>query len=452
MSQKILIADKSITIQKIVELTFQEEDFEVIAASNGKEALEKLEQVQPNIVLADISLPEIDGYELCRIIRQDPRYAKFSKLPIIFLAGIYETMDEQKSKYVQEKAKEVDSNGVITKPFDPQDLIQRVKQLAIPVEVPEERVREVEEIFQEEKIEEVPQEEVKGEETLLLSEDEKRYIMGMPAEKELSPEITEDIFAEEKEEKPIEAPSESETVLFQREEIEKEITAPSAKEGIEELFEEEKAAAPVEEKRGIFLGEEEIHEEAPLLVEEEKVAESFGFGEDILGISEIEEPIIEEQVKEMPEEAILEETEEPIKLEEIEEKPAEEPVALREEDLAWEEAVDLKKESEVEAEEVPFAIEEQAEVPEEVAEISAKEVIQASAAEEEKIPVVPISYEAAKIPSIDVIFTDEIINKIADKVVEKLSQKVLEEIAWQVVPDLAEKIIKQAVEKLKEKQ
>lgn len=451
MSQKILIADKSITIQKIVELTFQEEDFEVIAASNGKEALEKLEQVQPNIVLADISLPEIDGYELCRIIRQDPRYAKFSKLPIIFLAGIYETMDEQKSKYVQEKAKEVDSNGVITKPFDPQDLIQRVKQLAIPVEVPEERVREVEEIFQEEKIEEVPQEEVKGEETLLLSEDEKRYIMGMPAEKELSPEITEDIFAEEKEEKPIEAPSESETVLFQREEIEKEITAPSAKEGIEELFEEEKAAAPAEEKKGIFLGETEIHEEAPLLVEEEKAAESLGFGEDILGISEIEETIIEEQVKEMPEEAILE-AEEPIKLEEIEEKPAEEPVVLREEDLAWEEAVDLKKESEVEAEEVPFAIEEQAEVPEEVAEISSKEVFQPSPAEEEKIPVAAISYKAAKIPSIDVIFTDEIINKIADKVVEKLSQKVLEEIAWQVVPDLAEKIIKQAVEKLKEKQ
>ena len=72
MGKKILLADDSITIQKVIELTFSDEDFDVVTVGNGRLALEKLAEVRPDIVLCDIIMPEKDGYEVCEQIKKNP--------------------------------------------------------------------------------------------------------------------------------------------------------------------------------------------------------------------------------------------------------------------------------------------------------------------------------------------------------------------------------------------
>ena len=75
MGKKILLADDSITIQKVIELTFSDEDFEVVTVGNGRLALEKLSEVRPDIVLCDIIMPEKDGYEVCEQIKKNAAFS-----------------------------------------------------------------------------------------------------------------------------------------------------------------------------------------------------------------------------------------------------------------------------------------------------------------------------------------------------------------------------------------
>jgi CheY-like chemotaxis protein len=129
MGNTILLADKSITIQKIVELTFSDDEYEIKCVNDGQAALEAIPQVRPSIILADISLPVKSGYELCEALRKDPSFAEFSRTPVILLAGIYETMDEERAKAVEERVREVGANDLLSKPFDPQLLTTKVKEL-----------------------------------------------------------------------------------------------------------------------------------------------------------------------------------------------------------------------------------------------------------------------------------------------------------------------------------
>ncbi len=129
MGNTILLADKSITIQKIVELTFSDDEYEIRCVNDGQAALEAIPQVKPSIILADISLPVKSGYELCETLRRDPAFAEFARTPVILLAGIYETMDEERARAVEEKVREVGANDLLSKPFDPQLLTTKVKEL-----------------------------------------------------------------------------------------------------------------------------------------------------------------------------------------------------------------------------------------------------------------------------------------------------------------------------------
>ena len=75
MGNTILLADKSITIQKIVQLTFADDNYSIKCFSDGQSALESIRQVSPDLVLADISLPGKNGYELCQTLRNDPSFS-----------------------------------------------------------------------------------------------------------------------------------------------------------------------------------------------------------------------------------------------------------------------------------------------------------------------------------------------------------------------------------------
>jgi CheY-like chemotaxis protein len=152
MGNTILLADKSITIQKIVELTFSDDQYEIRCVNDGQSALEAIPEVRPDIILADISLPVRSGYEICEILRTNPDYASFAQTPVILLAGIYETMDEERAKAVEEKVREVGANDLLSKPFDPQLLTTKVKDLISVFAPPlskEESVSKTQDIFAE---------------------------------------------------------------------------------------------------------------------------------------------------------------------------------------------------------------------------------------------------------------------------------------------------------------
>ncbi|HYN02625.1 MAG TPA: response regulator [Vicinamibacteria bacterium] len=119
MGKKILLADDSITIQKVIELTFSDEDFDVITVGNGRLALEKLPEVRPDIVLCDIIMPEKDGYEVCGQIKTNP---STSHIPVLLLTGAFEPFD-------QERAARAGYDGSLAKPFEPETLIAKVKDL-----------------------------------------------------------------------------------------------------------------------------------------------------------------------------------------------------------------------------------------------------------------------------------------------------------------------------------
>ncbi len=117
MRRTILLADDSVTIRKIVELTFSDTDIRVCSVASGQEALDRLSELRPDLVLADVVMPGPSGYELCRAIKTSDR-----PVPVLLLAGTFEPFDAG-------QARECGSDGHVTKPFDSRQLVFRVEQL-----------------------------------------------------------------------------------------------------------------------------------------------------------------------------------------------------------------------------------------------------------------------------------------------------------------------------------
>lgn len=119
MSKKLLLADDSITIQKVIGITFANEDYSLSVVDNGDAALEKARALQPDLVLADVFMPGKNGYELCAALKAD---AALQQIPVLLLAGTFEPFDEA-------KARKSGADGWIAKPFESQALIDRVEEL-----------------------------------------------------------------------------------------------------------------------------------------------------------------------------------------------------------------------------------------------------------------------------------------------------------------------------------
>jgi len=130
MAYKLLLADDSQTIQKVVELVLNREGFDIMACSDGDEALKALDVSMPDIVLADIEMPRLNGYQLCEKIKKNHTSVH---VPVILLAGAFEPFDE-------EYAHSVGADDYIMKPFESHELVSKVKSLlmapaAAPVKV-----------------------------------------------------------------------------------------------------------------------------------------------------------------------------------------------------------------------------------------------------------------------------------------------------------------------------
>lgn len=120
MKRRILLADDSVTIQKVIELTFMDEDYEVRAVSNGDDAVALLKELDPDFVIADVHMPGANGYDVCRRAKQLK-----PDVPVLLLVGTFEPFDEG-------QARSCGADSFLKKPFDSQELLQRVEELIRP--------------------------------------------------------------------------------------------------------------------------------------------------------------------------------------------------------------------------------------------------------------------------------------------------------------------------------
>jgi len=119
MAKTILVADDSKTIRHVVQLTFQATEFRVVAVDSAMAAVERARTERPDLVLADIGMPGVDGYRLCQTLKAE---GGTSHIPVLLMAGAFEAFDEARAATAK-------ADGHIKKPFETQKLIDQVKAL-----------------------------------------------------------------------------------------------------------------------------------------------------------------------------------------------------------------------------------------------------------------------------------------------------------------------------------
>ena len=116
---KVLVVDDEVYILHILDFILGAENYDVITAMNGEQALEKVRDEKPDLIVLDIMMPKLDGYETCRLIKSDP---KTKAIPVILLTAKGREVD-------QKLGREVGASDYITKPFSPSKLIDRVQSI-----------------------------------------------------------------------------------------------------------------------------------------------------------------------------------------------------------------------------------------------------------------------------------------------------------------------------------
>ena len=117
--KKILIADDKPEVLELVRVSLEGEDYQIIDASDGKEALEKIKKEKPDIVLLDIVMPKVDGFEVLSQLKKD---IKLKEIPVIMLTARGQKLDK-------DKGRELGAQDYIVKPFSPSHLLYKIEEV-----------------------------------------------------------------------------------------------------------------------------------------------------------------------------------------------------------------------------------------------------------------------------------------------------------------------------------
>lgn len=117
--KKILVVDDEKDLVEAVKFRLEANNYEVIQAYDGQEALVQARKLKPDLIILDLMLPKIDGYKVCRMLKFDERY---KKIPIIMFTARAQESDKKLGE-------EVGADAYITKPFEPEVLLSKIKEL-----------------------------------------------------------------------------------------------------------------------------------------------------------------------------------------------------------------------------------------------------------------------------------------------------------------------------------
>jgi DNA-binding response OmpR family regulator len=115
---KVLVVDDEPELLQLLRYVLQAAGFQVAVAADGRQALEQVKREQPDLVLCDVVMPELNGFETVQALRQD---AATAHLPVIMLSARGQAQDVQ-------RALDAGADGYVTKPFSYRDLLKEVKE------------------------------------------------------------------------------------------------------------------------------------------------------------------------------------------------------------------------------------------------------------------------------------------------------------------------------------
>lgn len=398
MSRRLLLADDSVTIQKVIEITLSDKDFILSVASNGDDAMQMAINESPDLILADVFMPGLNGYELCEAVRNN---AALKDVPVLLLAGTFEPFDEAKSRAVG-------ANDWIVKPFSSQGLVDKVEELLANVPVAEEWQASPSQTPGDQDILQALEEVVASQAVLDPAPVESAPTFEPVAEVESPSTATEELapFSFEIEEPVVEPAIEVETTSDR-------LVDPFAEADLAPLVEE--TPAPVEDS--FAVPEPDLAELPPL--------EDFSFTP-----KETPSPVAEEVAT--PEESFS-----------FDNTSFEEPSFA-------EPAVVEPTVAEPVIEPTPIGGF-QAPVEPEIAAVSQDGIIdlkESDIAEEGAYGATPERVEKRVAFLSDEQLT-EIVERVAGAVIERLAAPMLEQVVWEVVPDLAESMVREEMAKIK---
>ena len=117
IGEKIMVVDDAPQNIKLLRVILKDAGFQVIEASNGPEALQKLRQEKPKVMVLDVRMPGMSGYDVCETVRKDP---EFATLPVIMVTAL--SLPEERLRGIQSGA-----TDFITKPFNKKELLARIR-------------------------------------------------------------------------------------------------------------------------------------------------------------------------------------------------------------------------------------------------------------------------------------------------------------------------------------
>ncbi len=431
MSKKVLLADDSVTIQRVVQIILAEGDYDLQVADNGDAALTQALTERPDIVLADVHMPGKNGYELCAAVRQEPALAG---VRVLLLSGSFEAFDEA-------RAQQVGADGSIAKPFESQALLDRMEDLLTRPAVAEE------------------------------AGSVDSTIETVVATGSTGPDMWADLDGPDD---PVKAPDSADPYEDEATQAGEEVELEA-----DDLWDEDPLADTAEEQ-GAELTELPVSGEGPAFDDQDESLSADRAGEEP-GLAESQENAAEEEILFLDESDLLpedDEVEAPLAEEksfefitddsavtepqESSEAPAENvgsfifeevpaPGPLDDEDSGVEErAVDMESEGDdggAEPSVDDVLLPEGQDIDKEEPGFEPVENVPQEAVMTESVPLSTEAVtEAARGLSEDQLAA--IVEQVAGKVVERLATTVLERIAWEVVPDLAESLIREEISRI----
>jgi DNA-binding response OmpR family regulator len=126
MTKKILVVDDDPDILDAVTMILESQNYKVVTARDGIEALANLKAEKPDMMILDLLMPKMDGWAVCKEL-QDPRWSKYRGIPILILTSVRE--EASRRRYELETGLELDVDDYVEKPFSPDILLERVERL-----------------------------------------------------------------------------------------------------------------------------------------------------------------------------------------------------------------------------------------------------------------------------------------------------------------------------------
>ena len=126
MSAKILVVDDDPDMREALQMILESADYTVVSAEDGEQCLSMLKQEQPDLLILDLLMPRMDGFEVCKALK-DPRYAKFAQMPIIILSSVQAGVSQR--RYELETGVQLDVDDYVEKPIEGRVLIERVGKI-----------------------------------------------------------------------------------------------------------------------------------------------------------------------------------------------------------------------------------------------------------------------------------------------------------------------------------